>query len=195
MTLLVVHARLITMTGDDSGYLPDGWLRVDDGRITAVGAGEPEAVAGAEVLDVAGAFVAPGFVSAHSHLFTSGARGLGVADGSGLVGAPGSVAGWVKVGLVRATSHRDPRARSRRGYWETVTIGSAPRATGCVVQVAVTRTPSSAPSLVGAGNGSAVVWICWTLTERQGAGLIAGSGAPGEVHRSMSPVPPVRAAR
>ncbi|GAA2753701.1 amidohydrolase family protein [Amnibacterium kyonggiense] len=78
MTLLVVGARLITMAGDGSGYREHGWMRVDEGRITALGAGEPPEVAGAEMLDVRGAFVAPGFVSAHSHLFTSGARGLGV---------------------------------------------------------------------------------------------------------------------
>ena len=80
MTLLVVHARLITLAGEASGYIPNGWMQVDDARITAIGEGDAPAVPGAEVLDVAGAFVAPGFVSAHSHLFTSGARGLGVAD-------------------------------------------------------------------------------------------------------------------
>lgn len=78
MTLLVVDARLITLAGDDSGFIDRGWMQVDDGRISAVGSGEPPEIAGAEVLDVGGSFVAPGFVSAHSHLFTSGARGLGV---------------------------------------------------------------------------------------------------------------------
>jgi 5-methylthioadenosine/S-adenosylhomocysteine deaminase len=78
MTLLVVHARLITLAGEDSGYIEHGWMQVDDGRITAIGDGDAPDLPGAEVLDAAGAFVAPGFVSAHSHLFTSGARGLGV---------------------------------------------------------------------------------------------------------------------
>ena len=78
MTLLVVHARLITLAGGGDGYVEHGWMRVDEGRITAIGSGEAPEVPGAEVLDVDGAFVAPGFVSAHSHLFTSGARGLGV---------------------------------------------------------------------------------------------------------------------
>jgi len=78
MTLLVVRARLITLADDGPACLDPGWMRVDDGRVTAVGDGEPPAVPGAAVLDVDGAFVAPGFVSAHSHLFTSGARGLGV---------------------------------------------------------------------------------------------------------------------
>src|SRR3978361_1331444 len=78
MTLLVVHARLITVAGARSAQRSDGWMRVDEGRITAIGEGDAPEVPGARVLDVAGSFVAPGFVSAHSHLFTSGARGLGV---------------------------------------------------------------------------------------------------------------------
>jgi 5-methylthioadenosine/S-adenosylhomocysteine deaminase len=78
MTLLVVDARLITLAGEGSGYRERGWFRVDEGRITAIGDGDAPDVPGAEVLDVGGAFVAPGFVSAHSHLFTSAARGLGV---------------------------------------------------------------------------------------------------------------------
>src|SRR5204863_501002 len=78
MTLLVVNARLLTLAGDGPGYLPRAWMRVDVGRISGIGEGDAPDLPGAEVLDVAGAFVAPGFVSAHSHLFTSGARGLGV---------------------------------------------------------------------------------------------------------------------
>jgi 5-methylthioadenosine/S-adenosylhomocysteine deaminase len=78
MSLLVVDARLITLAGEDSGYIPRGWMLVEEGRIAAIGEGDAPRTPGAEVLDAAGAFVAPGFVSAHSHLFTSGARGLGV---------------------------------------------------------------------------------------------------------------------
>lgn len=81
MSLLVTHARLITVPAGtaDPGYIEDGWMLVEDGRIAAIGSGAPDATAD-ETLDVAGAFVAPGFVSSHSHLFTSGLRGLGVAD-------------------------------------------------------------------------------------------------------------------
>ena len=81
MSLLVTNARLITVPAgtDDPGYVERGWMLVEDGRIAALGAGDPDPATGAgEVLDVAGAFVAPGFVSSHSHLFTSGSRGLGV---------------------------------------------------------------------------------------------------------------------
>ncbi|HCU78628.1 MAG TPA: cytosine deaminase, partial [Microbacterium sp.] len=79
-SLLVINARLITVAAgaDDLGYLDEGWMLVEDGIIAATGAGQPPAGTTAdETLDVAGAFVAPGFISSHSHLFTSGLRGLG----------------------------------------------------------------------------------------------------------------------
>ena len=78
--LLVIHARLIPIAASGPDVLDDGWMLVgDDGRIDSIGTGTPPAVpAGTETLDVAGAFVAPGFVSAHSHLFTGPTRGLGV---------------------------------------------------------------------------------------------------------------------
>ncbi|GLK16821.1 amidohydrolase family protein [Herbiconiux flava] len=58
-----------------------GWLAVGaDGRIEAMGEGalppERESIGSGEVLDAKGAFLAPGFVSAHSHIFTSGMRGM-----------------------------------------------------------------------------------------------------------------------
>lgn len=79
MALLVTRAHLLTMApgAADCGLIPGGWMLVEDGRVAATGAGDPPTVPEADVLDVGGAFVAPGFVSAHSHLFTSGARGLG----------------------------------------------------------------------------------------------------------------------
>jgi cytosine/adenosine deaminase-related metal-dependent hydrolase len=56
-----------------------GYLRVGtDGRITDVGPGEPPpGTEAAAVLDAGGRIVAPGFISAHSHLFQSPLRGLG----------------------------------------------------------------------------------------------------------------------
>jgi len=78
--LLVTNAILIAMAADRPDAVEGAWMLVgDDGRIAAVGDGTPPTV-DAEVLDVGGAFVAPGFVSAHSHLFTSGTRGLGVSE-------------------------------------------------------------------------------------------------------------------
>ena len=75
MSLTVVNALLVPVAGTGPASL-SGWLTVgDDGRISGLGPGAPPAVSG-DVLDVGGAIVAPGFVSAHSHLFTSGFRGI-----------------------------------------------------------------------------------------------------------------------
>lgn len=80
--MLVTNARLITVPAgsDDPGYIEHGWMHVVGDMIAALGAGDAPAGLDDEVLDVAGAFVAPGFVSTHSHLFTSATRGLGVAE-------------------------------------------------------------------------------------------------------------------
>ncbi|MDT7580659.1 MAG: hypothetical protein QOK35_1923 [Pseudonocardiales bacterium] len=75
MTLTVVDALLVPVADTGPPWLR-GWLTVgDDGRITGIGPGTPPVLSG-EVLDAGGAIVAPGFVSAHSHLFTSGFRGI-----------------------------------------------------------------------------------------------------------------------
>ena len=79
ITLIVENALLITLApGQDEAF--SGWFSVDDvGRIVEVGRGSPPVGLSADDrLDAGGAFVAPGFVSAHSHLSTSGSRGLGV---------------------------------------------------------------------------------------------------------------------
>jgi 5-methylthioadenosine/S-adenosylhomocysteine deaminase len=110
MSLLVTNARLITVPAgsDDAGYIERGWMLVEDGRIAAIGAGDPPASAttAGETLDVAGAFVAPGFVSSHSHLFTSGLRGLGVAE---------TLYGWCDA-MLGTTAHASPDDI----YWSTL---------------------------------------------------------------------------
>lgn len=76
-TLLVKNALLITMKpGDEPCYA--GYMLVgEDGRIARIGAGDPPAsVAADRVLDASGEFIAPGFISAHSHLFSSPFRGI-----------------------------------------------------------------------------------------------------------------------
>jgi 5-methylthioadenosine/S-adenosylhomocysteine deaminase len=107
MSLLITHARLLTVPAgtDDAGYLEDGWMLVADGRIAAIGTGEPSVTAD-EVRDVAGAFVAPGFVSSHSHLFTSGLRGLGVAE---------TLYGWCD-SMLGTTAHMS----AEHMYWSTL---------------------------------------------------------------------------
>ncbi|CAN5233180.1 8-oxoguanine deaminase [soil metagenome] len=120
-SLLVTNARLITIptapadsadtSTDDPGYIERGWMLVLDGRIADLGAGDPPPsavalAASTPTLDVAGAFVAPGFISAHSHLFTSGSRGLGVAE---------TLYGWCDsmLGLIRNATADDI-------YWTTL---------------------------------------------------------------------------
>ncbi|WP_434811475.1 amidohydrolase family protein [Microbacterium sp. bgisy189] len=108
MTLLVTHAHLITVPAGtaDPGFVEDGWMLVgDDGRIAAIGSGTP-AVTADETLDASGMFVAPGFVSSHSHLFTSGLRGLGVND---------TLYGWCD-SMLGTTAHMS----AEQLYWSTL---------------------------------------------------------------------------
>lgn len=54
-----------------------GWLAVDDdGRISGLGEGAPPSDAPKPFHDLDGCFLAPGFVSAHSHIYTGGMRGV-----------------------------------------------------------------------------------------------------------------------
>jgi cytosine/adenosine deaminase-related metal-dependent hydrolase len=74
VTLTVVNGLLLTMVDGQDPF--HGWLSVGtDGRILGIGQGQPPSPAG-EILDARGRIVAPGFISAHSHLHTSGMRGI-----------------------------------------------------------------------------------------------------------------------
>jgi cytosine/adenosine deaminase-related metal-dependent hydrolase len=116
--LLVENGLFLTVDG--SGRPPfTGWMTVGhDGRILAIGPGDPDpavldsqvhdptadpALPAAARLDATGKIVAPGFVSAHSHLFTSCSRGLGMDQ---------SLYGWVEA-MTRYTE----RASSEDIYW------------------------------------------------------------------------------
>lgn len=58
-----------SVSTDGPDVIEGGWMLVaDDGRIDSLGAGTAPVAEGARVVDVAGAFVAPGFLSSHSHL-------------------------------------------------------------------------------------------------------------------------------
>src|SRR3954449_2581950 len=105
MTLTVVDALLVPVADGGPASLR-GWLTVgDDGRITGIGPGTPPVLSG-EVLDAGGAIVAPGFVSAHSHLFTSGFRGI----------APdATLYPWVRA-MMEVLAHTD----AEDVYWATV---------------------------------------------------------------------------
>jgi len=76
-TLLVRNGLFITVApGQDEAFM--GYMTVADGKITAVVKGEAPATLTADrVIDAGGRFVAPGFISAHSHLAYSPLRGVG----------------------------------------------------------------------------------------------------------------------
>jgi 5-methylthioadenosine/S-adenosylhomocysteine deaminase len=105
VTRTVVNAVVIPVADTGPEWF-HGWLAVgDDGRITGLGPGTPPEPAG-EVVDAGGAMVAPGFVSAHSHLFTSGLRGI----------APGSTLyPWVR-SMMEVFAHADAEDL----YWCTL---------------------------------------------------------------------------
>ena len=103
--LTVTGGLLLTMA-PGSGAPVSGWMTVAaDGRIRAMGTG-PAPATGGRVLDASGCLVAPGFVSAHSHLFTSGSRGLGTDQG---------LYGWIDA-MTRYTRAADPDDM----YWLTL---------------------------------------------------------------------------
>lgn len=77
-TLLIKNGLFITMKpGQETPFI--GYMTVGtDGKITAVTAGEaPTGLTADRVVDAGGKFVAPGFISTHSHLADSPLRGVG----------------------------------------------------------------------------------------------------------------------
>ena len=62
----IIGGRILTVTGST---IDDGVVLVDDGKIVGVGSrGSIKIPKDAEVIDVTGKYVAPGFIDAHSHL-------------------------------------------------------------------------------------------------------------------------------
>ena len=72
-----VNAIILPVDGRREWFT--GWLEVTDGVISGIGEGAPTQPcdpATTTVHDLDGAFLAPGFVSAHSHIYTGGMRGV-----------------------------------------------------------------------------------------------------------------------
>ncbi len=66
MRTLFVNAHVVTMDDDDGEY-PNGWLLINEGRISVVGSDErPDADV---AVDLRGAVVTPGLINTHHHLW------------------------------------------------------------------------------------------------------------------------------
>jgi imidazolonepropionase-like amidohydrolase len=69
--LVLVRATLIDGTG--AAPLRDATIVVDGGRIARIGVGRQPVPAGADTIDVAGRFVLPGLIDAHTHIASTAA--------------------------------------------------------------------------------------------------------------------------
>jgi len=86
-TIVITNARILTLKGQSGprrgkalqnlGVIEKGHVRIDDGRIAAVGPGEaPEPEEGIEgdMIDAGGAVLMPAFVDCHTHACWAGSR-------------------------------------------------------------------------------------------------------------------------
>jgi len=99
--ILVRNALIFSLKpGEDKPY--PGYLLIGaDGKIAAVGAGDPAAgVTAATVVDAKGKFVLPGFLSGHTHVYQGITRGLGVDQ---------TLNGWIKAISPYSASSADDR--------------------------------------------------------------------------------------
>jgi 5-methylthioadenosine/S-adenosylhomocysteine deaminase len=106
--LLVRNATFFTMAPDQKTPF-HGYMTVDqDGKIADVGQGDPPAsLHAAQTFDAYGAWIMPGFISAHSHLWQAAYRGL----------APDqTLTGWLGVLYGQVAS----RADDGDFYWFTL---------------------------------------------------------------------------
>ena len=76
MTRLILYAsHVLTLNPQREEHEDGGHIVVDDGRITAVGAGPPPGHDGAQVIDATGCLATPGLVNTHHHLYQWATRG------------------------------------------------------------------------------------------------------------------------
>jgi cytosine/adenosine deaminase-related metal-dependent hydrolase len=75
-SIVIKNARLLPID-ETMSVVERGWIQIEGDTIKELGAGEPPAVAGAEVIDAGGDVVMPGMVNPHAHLAMTLFRGLG----------------------------------------------------------------------------------------------------------------------
>ena len=74
MTTRIEGARI--WTGER--VVDDGWIEIEDGRIAALGETASDGPCTGERIDGTGKLAIPGLVNAHTHLYSSLARGMAV---------------------------------------------------------------------------------------------------------------------
>lgn len=75
MTVLVLRPDLAITMDDELGVVPDPDVVIDGGRLAAISTRGGSDPSGAEVVDLSGRWVLPGFVNAHTHAAMSLLRG------------------------------------------------------------------------------------------------------------------------
>ena len=111
--LLIVNGTNLTMKAGQTAPFVGYILVGDDGKIKAIGKGNPPAGTTAKVTyDAKGKFVLPGFISAHSHLSESAFRGLATDQ---YVYQYPAMTGWVE-----ALETRELGTRPEDYYWFTL---------------------------------------------------------------------------
>ena len=101
--ILLANGKVITRDPEGIGYLPDGGVVTDGGKIVEVGttadlkAKYPQA----EFVDARGGVIMPGLINAHTHIYSALARGL-------------SIDGYNPTSFYEYFSVRRPSARNRK---------------------------------------------------------------------------------
>lgn len=82
--MYIYNAEIITMDGEDT-RIPQGFVRVEKGRIAEISCGSPENISPGDI-DAKGAVLMPGFVDIHTHMGFigdgAGEEGIDVNEGS-----------------------------------------------------------------------------------------------------------------
>ncbi len=63
--MYIINAKIYTMASD---VIPNGWIQIEEGKISALGSMDKLPATEEELVDVHGAGVYPGFIDAHTHL-------------------------------------------------------------------------------------------------------------------------------
>jgi cytosine/adenosine deaminase-related metal-dependent hydrolase len=179
----ILRARhIVTMAGVP---LENGWIRIERGRIAAVGRGQAPAAA----VDVGDAIILPGLVNAHTHLEFSGLS-QPFTSGGGLPAWIGRVVAWRRSRDTQATdADRDadrkdvrentanPAAAIRAGLHESAAAGVT-----TVGEIATTITPAVLAAYAAGGPRVRV------YREALGLSAAAATGGFAQVARDLARV-------